>query len=404
MPGYRQAARGQCPNSGTLVPSTIRISAYSITDGPVARALVAADRRCVSVQVLMNNHLTRTTDPAWRLLENSLGTHVFYTTGSEQRSFAHRCSSGCRGAGVLHTKMYLFDSTMLDAAQNKIRKMVATGSSNMTSNASKVQWNDLYTVRGQAGLYGTFLRVFNLMKADNGVHRQLIQATDGIYQSTFWPAASGAADPTMQMLDSVRCRGANGGSGIHGRSVVYINMHAWFGSRGLGLAKKVRRMYNAGCYVRVLYSFMSHAVYKTLFHGTGSRMSVRHTIFSHNGRTAYVYSHFKNTSVSGYVGSDRSAKVVWTGSNNFTNDGTHFDEVTIRIASAAAYRSYVDQFKFITRTKSAPGYVHLEEPSGGGRAPKLRMTGTGTTEGSVGSGLTSGAITFDAAGQPHALD
>jgi hypothetical protein len=405
MPGYKEAAPTQCRNSGDLVPSTIRISAYSITDAWVARALVAADRRCVSVQVLMNNHLSRSTDPAWRLLEDALGKRVYYTTGTAQRSFAHRCSYGCRGAGVLHTKMYLFDSTLLDRTKNKIQKMVATGSSNMTGNASKVQWNDLYTVRGQAGFYDTFLRVFDLMKKDDGVHKQLIRVTNGIYQSTFWPQADGTADPYMHMLRSVSCRGANGGAGIHGRSVVYINMHAWFGTRGTALAKKVRSMYNAGCYVRVLYSFMSYKVYKTLVKGAGSRMSVRRTIYSRNGRSAYLYSHFKNVSVSGNVGGDRSAKVVWTGSNNFTNDGTHFDEVAIRIASASAYRSYVGQFKYITRTKSSTGYVHFTEPSGGGRAPKRMMTAAGTVDAPAGTPtISSGAITFDESGEPHAVD
>ena len=403
MPGYKQAATSMCPRAGALVPSTIRMSAYSITDGRVAKALVAAHKRCVSVQVLMNNHLSRTTDPAWRTLENAFGTRVFGSEGRSRRSFAHRCSSGCRGSGVLHTKMYLFNSTLLDPSRNKIRYTTAVGSSNMTSNAAEVQWNDLYTVRGRADLYGTFLRVFNLMKADNGVHRKLIQVNNGIYQSTFWPQARGAADPTMQMLKSVHCTGANGGTGIGGHSVVYINMHAWFGTRGLGLANQVRKMYNNGCYVRVLYSFMSYGVFKKLHSGTGSRMSVRRTTFSHNGRTAYVYSHFKNTSVSGYVGKDRSAKVVWTGSNNFTNDGTHFDEVTLRIASASAYRSYVNQFKSISRTKSSAVYAHLSEPSGGGRAPKRLVAGS-LTGGAQVEAPTAGAITFDEDGNPHALD
>jgi hypothetical protein len=150
---------------------------------------------------------------------------------------------------------------------------------------------------------------------------------------------------------------------------------------------------------------MSYHVYKTLVKGAGSRMSVRRTIYSHNGKSAYLYSHFKNISVSGVVDGDRSAKVVWTGSNNFTDEGTHFDEVALRIASASAYRSYVEQFKFITRTKSSTGFVHFEEPTGGGRAPKRRMTAAGTVDAPVGTPtISSGAITFDKFGKPHAVD
>ena len=50
-------------------------------------------------------------------------------------------------------------------------------------------------------------------------------------------------------------------------------------------------------------------------------MSVRRTLFSHNGRTAYLYSHMKNIDISGHVGDDRSTWLAYTGSNNFTNSG-----------------------------------------------------------------------------------
>jgi hypothetical protein len=161
------------------------------------------------------------------------------------------------------------------------------------------------------------------------------------------------------------------GAGYRGHSVVNINIHAWFGTRGYGFAKQVRAMRDRGCYVRVLYSFMSRSVYNKLTSGTGGvRMSVRRTIFSLRGtaKRAEVYSHFKMITASGYVGGNRSANVVWTGSNNFTNDGVKFDEVTMRIASRAAYTQYVNQFNFIVRRKSGPGYWYLLEPIGGGRA------------------------------------
>ena len=98
-------------------------------------------------------------------------------------------------------------------------------------------------------------------------------------------------------------------------------------------------------------------------------MSVRRTIFSkHGGIHATLYSHFKILAVSGVVGSNHAAYVVWTGSNNFTNDGVKFDEVTMRIASRAAYEQYVNQFAFITRTRTSGTYASFAEPIGGGRA------------------------------------
>jgi hypothetical protein len=369
MPGYKQATQGApCPTKPSLWPATIRVSLYSMVDGAFSEAARAANRRCISVQVLMNNHLSAATDYSWKRLEQSLGTRV-YSGRSARRSFAHRCNYGCRGHGVLHTKMYLFDSTVPAPAQaqNRINNTVMVGSSNITSNASKVQWNDLYTIRGDATVHRDYLQMFNRMKSGRK-SSHLYRYSEGMYSSVFWPQGS-ATDPYRTWLGAVSCTGATGGAGIDGRTVVYVNMHAWFGTRGLKLAHQIRGLYDRGCYVRVLYSFMSFRVFKILRGGTGARMSVRRTMFSHNGRTAYLYSHLKNINISGHVGNDPSTWLVSTGSNNFTNEGTHFDEVALRIRSRAAYNSYVRHFKYMSRRKSSSIYANYSEPTGGGRAP-----------------------------------
>ncbi len=338
MPGYAQGPRrgGPCPTHASRWPSTIRISLYSMFDGTFARAMRAAHRRCVSVQILMNNHLSGATDPPWALLQRSLGRSV-RVHGVARRSFAKRCHYGCRGHGVLHTKMYLFDSNVPAPyrSRNRIRNTVMVGSSNITSNASGVQWNDLFTIRGNGRVHRDYAQMFTRMKSGRK-SSQLFRFSEGKFGSTFWPQGS-ATDPYTRVLGAVHCTGANGGSGIVGRTVVYINMHAWFGTRGAKLARQVRGLYNRGCYVRVLYSFMSFTVYRTLHHGTGHRMSVRRTLFSHNGRSAYLYSHMKNIDISGHVGDDRSTWLAYTGSHNFTNSGTHYDEVMLRIRSHPAY-------------------------------------------------------------------
>ena len=372
MPGYREPATGGAPCRSTFL-SRVRISLYSMTDQFVAKALVLAARRCVSVQILMNNHLNSSNDPAWHTVEAALRPSV-YTRVNGRRvgrpNFAHRCSFGCQGSGVLHTKMYLFDSNVPapNGSWNKITKTVITGSSNMTFNAAKVQWNDLYTVPHNARLFSVFQNQFMRMKRDNGFHRTRGPVNGGGYQTTFWPTR--ASDPERAAVGSIHCHGANGGTGIGGRSLVYINMHAWFGSRGLAFAHQVRGLYTHGCYVRILYSFMSFGVFKILHKGTGARMVVRRTVFSHNGKTAYLYSHYKNISVSGYVGGDHSNHVVWTGSNNFTNDGTHFDEDMIKITSGRAYAQYRNEWNFMRRRKSSAVYANFSEPHGGGRAPR----------------------------------
>ena len=367
MPGYAVRDPAICDRAN--VPSTIRISLYSATDMPFARALRAASRRCISVQILMNNHLGPKRTPSVQYLLYHLGGRVTDpTTGAVRRSFAHRCNFGCRGGGVLHSKFYLFDTALTVPGRTRIARTVMVGSSNMTANASHVQWNDLYTVRGDATLHGQFLYMFRRMQRDRD-EKRTFAFVDGIYQTTFTPLTTGSADPTLAALNSIHCTGAARGTGYAGRTTVYINMHAWFGVRGYAFANRVRTLHDAGCYVKVLYSFMSASVYKKLTYGAGSRMSVRRTIFSrHGGIHASLYSHFKMLAVSGVVGTNHAASVVWTGSNNFTNDGVNYDEVTMRIASRVAYLQYVTQFGFITRTRTSRTYASFAEPIGGGRA------------------------------------
>jgi hypothetical protein len=372
MPGYQVADPSLCPRDAASAPSAIRISLYSVTNIRFANAMVAAHRRCVSVQILMNNHLSAETSDAIALMQEAMGTSIRTTVDGatvDKRSFARRCSYGCRGTGVLHSKFYLFDSRLAVPGRARISDVTMVGSSNMTGNASGVQWNDLYTVKGHTFLHDNYLAMFNRMKVDQ-TDLHTVRFSHGAYSTTFWPQTPDTADPTMSVLNSIRCTGATGGAGINGRTVVYINIHAWFEARGLRLAQRVRQMYNRGCYVRILYSFMSRTVYDALTVGTGSRMVARRTLFSLDGdRYADVYSHFKMIAASGVIGTDTSAWAVWTGSMNFTNDGTHFDEVMQRISVRSAFAAYRDRWSFIRDRKSSPVWATFLEPIGGGRPP-----------------------------------
>lgn len=67
--------------------ATIRLTFYSLTYAPVRRALVAAARRGVSVQVISNSHADRFR--AWRRLVRKLGSDI------HADSFAVTCWQGC---------------------------------------------------------------------------------------------------------------------------------------------------------------------------------------------------------------------------------------------------------------------------------------------------------------------
>jgi hypothetical protein len=241
----------------------------------------------------------------------------------------------------------------------------------MTQNASRVQWNDLYTVRRSAALFRDLNYYFRLMKRDKGFKRTRDPFTSvGPYRVTFWPVRPRTKDPEIAALRSIRCTKV-GSAGAGGRSDVYINMHAWYGDRGRAFLKRVRSLYSHGCRIHILYSFMTQGVFSSLKRGTGARMSVRRTIYSRDGdKYADLYSHFKNIAVSGNVNGHPGSRMVWTGSNNFSPDGDHFDEMMVRIKSGRVFRAYRQHFRFMVKRKSSARYARFYEPFGGGRAPR----------------------------------
>ncbi len=358
--GYRVKDPRNCPTDPARYPAEIKISLYSIADMAFVDRLIAANRRCISVQLLMNDHLDASNSPSWAKLVRALGSN------RKARSFAYRCSHSCRGNAILHSKFYLFSQA------GKARDTVMVGSSNMTTNASGVQWNDLLTVNGKPALYAVFRRMFEEMVPDIRRKSPLRVFDAGRYQAVFYPqpGANPSTDQAMKLLHTIHCRGAQDGAGRDGRTVVEINMHAWKGDRGMYLARQVHDLYNQGCIVRVLYSFMWRRTYQALVQGTGPRMDARRTIFPRPYTDiAAVYSHMKSIAVSGNVGNDPSSWVVWTGSANFSDLAKYSDEVTLRVPTRAAYEKYAAHNAFIRRTKSSPVWAIYQEPAGGGREP-----------------------------------
>ena len=110
--------------------------------------------------------------------------------------------------------MYLFDSRLPapERKRNQIRATVMVGSSNITSNASRVQWNDLFTIRGSGKVHRDYVQMFDRMKRGHKSNH-LYRYSEGAYSSVFWPQSRRSTDPYTSMFRSVRCTGASGGAG-----------------------------------------------------------------------------------------------------------------------------------------------------------------------------------------------
>ncbi|WP_167880545.1 phospholipase D-like domain-containing protein [Nocardioides guangzhouensis] len=354
--GYRVARPSRCPGHERNWPNRIRIALYSFSDNRVADALIRAHRRCVSVQVLMNDHLSNRDVPAFGRLQNALGHD------RTRRSWARRCQRGCRGSvGPLHTKMYLFSRT------GKANKVVVFGSSNMTGKAANVQWNDLFVWKGRVGLYDQFTTIFKESARDRRAPAPIERNyRNGVLKTMFWPQPghTKATDRVLKALQEVRCgMRPTGGTGYAGHTAVAINIHAMEGDRGLYIAQYIVKMKKAGCRVRVLYGLIAPRIHRTFKNGG---VPTRRTIFDRddNGLTD-MYTHMKYVGINGVVGGDRSARVMYTGSENFSQKTIGGDEVWQRIPMTKAWRPYQNLFDMIWNSNfySNPKYAFYQQSS-----------------------------------------
>jgi hypothetical protein len=355
--GYRGIKRpSQCPTKVSNYPSTIRIALYSFSDHRVADALIRAHRRCVSVKVLMNDHLSNGDVPAFGRLQRALGHN------RARRSWARRCQQGCRGShGPLHTKMFLFDKT------GKAEDVVAFGSTNMTGKASNVQWNDLFVWKGRTGLFNQFTEIFRESARDRRAPAPIERNYRNAGLTTmFWPQPghTKATDRALNALQQVRCaQRPTGGTGYAGHTAVSINMHAMEGERGLYIARHIVKMRKSGCRIRVLYGLIAPRIHRTFKAGG---VASRRTIFDRddNGYTD-MYTHMKYVGINGVVGGDRSSRVMYTGSENFSHKTVGADEVWMRIPSSRAWRKYQQLFDMIWKSNyySNPKYAFYQQSS-----------------------------------------
>lgn len=352
--GYRVDSVKQCPKLPENYPNEIKIALYSFSDGRVADALIRAHRRCIDVQVLMNSHLTNQEVPAFGRLQRVLGTR------KSNRSWARRCDEGCRGPnGPLHSKIFLFTNV------RKAHDVVVVGSSNMTGKAANVQWNDLFVFREREGLYDNYEVIFNEMKRDR-VAPDPIERNywNGKFLSMFWPQPGHTVetDRVMNALREIDCAATpTDGTGYAGRTGVAINIHAMEGDRGYYIARKIVRLHKQGCRVRVLYGLIAPRIHRRFKEGG---VPTRRTIFDRdeNGLTE-MYTHMKVLTVNGVVGDDTSARIVYTGSENFSHRTVGADEVWVRIPSGRWWRRYQDHFDMIWKSDfySNPRYAHYSQ-------------------------------------------
>ena len=340
--------------------STIRIAVYSFDRMPVAEALIAAHRRGVKVQMLLNDHqYTR----AMRAIRREIGAR------RSSDSFIYRCKAGCRSTrndyNNMHSKFYSFSQS------GRTEDVLAVGSANMMLNADIHQWNDLYFTSGDHELFRQFVGLFNDMRVDHDTRRPPLffcgtpvtgACDDSVDKHTVWafPKPSGPKnDLVLDLLGKVQCLTPDGAGG-RTRTRLALSMHTMRGRRGDYLAAAIRQKWAEGCKVRVLYGLIGYHTKRVVGAPTArGRIPLRSTGLDYNTEDNYdlnkdgkddlilsYYSHQKYLTVQGTYNGVPNTHLVLTGSSNWASLSPGNDEIWMTIRGRRLTQKYVRNFDY----------------------------------------------------------
>ena len=323
----------------------IRIATWSFEDMAIAKALVAARARGVSVQVVAARGRNKNSK-AWRFLKRQFGTKLArpgYPATIDTVSFARDCAGSCRGrGGTPHAKYFLFDKV----GRNKERYVTFQTSMNLTSFGYTGQWNQ-GTVLKYRSVYEDYLSVFKQARLNYAVKSPYRATRVGPRVADYFfprPGARAAQDPVMQNLGVVRCRGAGYG-GTNGRTKIRIIQYAMYGDRGIWLAKKLRGLWNAGCDVRMIYSLVTRPVLQIMRNRSGrGPIPMRQSVTRNGSGQINKYNHSKWMTITGNWNGMTSAWVTFNGSANWSLAAFPADEQMQRLRSVPATRPYLFAF------------------------------------------------------------
>jgi phosphatidylserine/phosphatidylglycerophosphate/cardiolipin synthase-like enzyme len=337
---------------------TIRIAVYSFDREGVADALIAAHKRGVQIQMLLNDHQDT---HAMKRVRAVLGSNRF------AKNFIYKCKSGCRTFADqyrnLHSKFYTFTRA------GKSEDVLITGSVNLTRNAVYHQWNDGYFMSGNEALFSQFVGVFKDMKHDYNTKQPPIRfcgtpvgqtCDDSVDKYTTWifPKTSKPTDDVvLDMLHKIQCLTPDGAGG-QVRTKLALSMHTMRGARGNYLASAIRQKWAEGCDFRVSYGLIGFKTKQILGASTArGRIPLRSTGLDYHPDDDFdlngdgeddvildFYTHQKYFVIQGTYNGVPNTNMVLTGSSNWASLGTAEDEVFFTIQGASNARRYLANF------------------------------------------------------------
>ncbi len=339
---------------------TIRIATWSFKDMSIARALVNARTRGVSVQIVAAK--SRNADEkAWKWLKGRLGSRLYQPGHPETRdmvSFARECRGSCRGrGGTAHSKYFLFTNVGTTRHEPAI---TIQSSMNLTGMGYQGQWNQAEISKSQL-THDHFMSIFRQTRIGRPVKGTYRNFTDGGTVNSFYPLQGGRSgnDPVMKMLNQVSCTGATGGGNARGRTMIRIINYSIYGDRGVWIAKKLRSLWNRGCDIKMIYAVSSRPVISILRNGSGrGPIPLRQSVITNKRREIVKYNHSKWMTITGRYAGSTANYVTMSGSANWSRFAFTGDEQVQTINGSVRARQHIAAFNktWAQKTSHAPGF------------------------------------------------
>jgi hypothetical protein len=130
----------------------------------------------------------------------------------------------------------------------------------------------------------------------------------------------------MQTLNRVACRGATTGT-ASGRTKIRILQYAIYGERGVWIAKKLRKLWKAGCDISIIYALSSRPVLSILrSHAGRGPVPMKQSVIKDYWGNIVKYNHSKWMTISGRFGRLRGVHLIFSGSANWAYPAFGDDE------------------------------------------------------------------------------
>jgi phosphatidylserine/phosphatidylglycerophosphate/cardiolipin synthase-like enzyme len=297
--------------------ATIRIVAYSFAIMPVADALIAAHRRGVHVQLVVDgrhSHAFEATQAVQQALgaDHTRGSFLVLTDRSARGTVSHS-----------HQKSWSFSRT------GSSRHVVMVGSTNLSILGTTGQYSDMYSFVDRRDIWRAFSAIFRAQARDRPVPDPAVTDALGRDTAYFDPGFSMADDPIAALIADLP---ANPSTHIR------IVMFAWHPPRGQQLVDLLLDKLKGGASVEII---RGPYVRQPLDQLIAAGASVHRGVFA-NGDVVHDKLMIADTFRHGH-----RERFVTTGSDNWGNISFLRDDVDVRIGLGVeqydAYLGFVNQ-------------------------------------------------------------